>query len=996
MVAVTNSMPSGLRFAAVPDVMPIYEAEALARALAAFNPTDEAESLLAKTAAEARAGQDFTETLGIYDLRSWNPVPRWNDLAPADRLKAPIGRTSNGQLVYLDIKEGAELGAGPHGMMTGITGSGKSEHLKSWVLALAATHSPQQLRILLGDFKGQAGLGVLEHLPHCDGIVSNLENSRHKLERFKLVLRGELGRRQELLNATGFESVRDYERARATNRPDLEPIGALLLVLDEFSQMLEIAPEMGKVMDEVARLGRSLWIHIINASQRAEVGKMEGMIAQQGYAIGLKLRDAGQSRAAIGSTRAWEELKNAPEGSAFLVIDTEHTRYRSFYAGGQYVPPKMNAAERDRAEGHYLPVTPFTSAVAALPDTIAHDADLDDELLDDTPEVDAPTVAALMVERMAAAATAMPRGHRMWLPALEETSALTIDVVVSEFWNRPWDEFTEDSGLIAPFGREDDPYAHSQDVIALRLNDSNGGVAGAPQTGKSTALRTLMMSLAMANSPRRVQFYGIDCGGLKMQSVAALPHVCGIAGAGDEEKIARVVSEVERILRNRRRDWARWIDPTARDGHPGLDLSTFRAAKFGPNKRPVPEDGHGDVFLVVDNMTALKTEMLTIHDRINALTQGALNFGVHVILGNDSWIELKAEGKLEAKVELRLADNSDSKMDRAAAKNVPDHQKGRGLVKSGNDMLVAVPYVAQFAEMDTEVAATNATAELVAQKWLQRGLDRAPQLQQLPSEIAFASLEPLPADAPRHALRIGIGEREMSTAWLDLDLYPHAYCTGTTKSGRTVFLRTVCAAIMETYSPQEAQVIMFDPEFSIGDAISKEYRGVWHTEQKKIGAASEQLAQALERRRPPEHLEPEELLNWKPQRVKLFILVDDLTLLSPAGPTMTLLQPLVPAAETARRLDLHIIAAVASDTWYARGGANKLIQAMDRGGASVVVLDGDKKDVIIDAVRPASRIPGRGELYVRKGGGQLIQVAQPPDLRASTISVSSRSTELGY
>lgn len=264
----------------------------------------------------------------------------------------------------------------------------------------------------------------------------------------------------------------------------------------------------------------------------------------------------------------------------------------------------------------------FTSAVAALPDTIGHDVELEDELIDDTPEDDAPTVAELMVQRMAAAATTLPRGHRMWLPALDETSALTIDVVVSEFWNRPWDEFSEDSGLVAAYGREDDPYAHSQDVVALRLADSHGGVAGAPQTGKSTALRTLIMSLAMANSPERVQFYGIDCGGLKLQSVAALPHVCGIAGAGDEEKIQRVVSEVERILRNRQRDWARWVDPGARDGHSGLDLLSFRANKFGPNKRPVPEDGHGDVFLVVDNMTAIKTEMLDLHDRIHALTQG--------------------------------------------------------------------------------------------------------------------------------------------------------------------------------------------------------------------------------------------------------------------------------------------------------------------------------------------------------------------------------------
>lgn len=115
-------------------------------------------------------------------------------------------------------------------------------------------------------------------------------------------------------------------------------------------------------------------------------------------------------------------------------------------------------------------------------------------------------------------------------------------------------------------------------------------------------------------------------------------------------------------------------------------------------------------------------------------------------------------------------------------------------------------------------------------------------------------------------------------------------------------------------------------------------------------------------------------------RPKWFILVDDLTMLSPMGPTSTVLQPLLPAVESARNLDLHVIASVTSEGWYARGGSNKLIQAMQRGGSSVLVLDGDKKEVIIDQVRPAARIPGRGELYLRKAGGQLIQVALPPAL----------------
>ena len=701
---------------------------------------------------------------------------------------------------------------------------------------------------------------------------------------------------------------------------------------------------------------------------------MAGMIAQQTYAIGLKVKDAGESRAAIGSTRAWEEFKNAPQGSAFLVVDGEHTRYRSFYSSGPYTPPKMNAAERDRAEGQYLPVARFTSATSPMPETIGLD---DDDELDelDVPEADAPSVSALMVERIVEDARTLPRGHRMWLPALDETEKLPIDVIVNEFWHRAkWSDFTEDSHLVAPYGREDDWYRHSQDVLAVELGDSNGGVAGGPQTGKSTALRTLIMSLAMANSPKRVQFYGIDCGGGKLASVAGLPHVCGIAGTGDEEKIGRVVSEVERILRNRKRNWARW-------GESGLDLSKFRAAKFGPTPIPVPEDGHGDVFLVVDNIAAIKAENYEMHDRIHALTEGSLNFGVHVIIANDTWLGIKSEGKLASKVELKLADPSDSKMDRAAQKTVPDDQKGRGLVKSGNHMLVAVPYVSEFADL-SDTDATEATSKAVAEQWQLRGFGPAPRLQQLPTEIAFTALDPMPEDAPRHSLPVGLGERDMTTAWLDLEAYPHAYCTGTSRSGRSMFLQTVCAAIQQRYTPQEAQIILFDPDYSLGDAVSDEYRTVYLNEQRQIAAAAEQIAQKLEERRPPVGLKPSELRSWRESvvRPKWFIIIDDLNLLNPAAGMGTVVAPLVPAAEAARNLDVHIIVAITSDNWYAKGRSNKLLNALDTGGASVVVLDGNKKEVIVDSLRPGSRAPGRAELYQRKGGSQLIQVAMPPVL----------------
>jgi DNA segregation ATPase FtsK/SpoIIIE, S-DNA-T family len=968
MVQVSSTVRDGLRFAAAPDVMSVHEAEALARALARFTPTDDAERLLAQRAAEARAGHDFTDTFGIDDARTWDPSMGWGQISASERLKVPMGKTPNGELVYLDLKEGAENGFGPHGSMTGLTGSGKSEHCRSLVMALAAKFPPEMVQMLLGDFKGESAFAGLEHLPHVQGIVSNLEKSAHKLDRFELVLRGELARRQELLNRHGYKDVRAYEAARAAGN-DLEPIGALILFLDEFSQLITLRPEMAKVMDEVARQGRSLWIHILNASQRAEVGKMAGMIAQQTYAIGLKVKTAGESRAAIGSERAWAELKNAPQGSAFLVVDGEHTRYRSFYVSGPFTPPKMTASQRDRTEGQYLGVAKFTAELSALPDTVVEEFD---DIVDDdevVPGVDAPTLLSVLVDRVRAAGISRPR-HKLWLPAFEETPATPIDEIVEEFWGRRWDEFSTDAGLVVPYGREDDPYHHAQDVISAGLGDSNLGIAGAPQSGKSTALRTVMMSLAMSHSPDRVQFYGIDCGGGKLQSLARLPHVSGIAGQGDDEKIRRVVSEVERIVRFRKRSWATW-------GENGIDLTRFRSLKFGAARGQVPDDGHGDVFLIVDNIKALQLQedMFDLHQRLTALSEGSLNFGVHLIIANDQWITIKSESKLGAKIELRMADSTDSKMgNREAAKQVPEDQKGRGIVKGGNHLLVAVPYLRQFADSETEMVATERTAAAVADRWAALGYGPAPKLQQLPAEIGYLALP----KAEKGVLKLGLGEREMTTVGVDLRVTPHIYCAGTTRSGRSMFLKTVCAAIMETYTPQEAQVIQFDPDLSLADSIDERYRAVYATTPGDILAASEAIANRMEERRPPSTLSPQELVSWNPVRPKWFIVVDDLNLLTATGSNQTAMLPLVSSIETARKLDVHVIVATTSENWYSKGRSNKVIAAMDTGGASVVVLDGNKSEVIVDQIRPAARIPGRAELYSRKTGAQLVQIALPP------------------
>ncbi|ODQ85893.1 type VII secretion protein EccCb [Mycolicibacterium holsaticum] len=984
MVQVSPVVEAGLAFAATPDVMPLVEAEVLARAVAAWEPEDAATRFVAERAADARAGQDFLDLFQIEDARVWDPHALWSQQTVTTRLRAPLGKNpTTGKTVWLDLKEGAEGGMGPHGMLTGATGSGKSETLVSFCLGIAMLHPPETLQMILGDFKGETAMMKLAALPHCQGVVSNLAGSTARLDRFEDMINGETARRETLLSQAGYKDVRDYERARATTRPDLPPLGTLLIVLDEFSELLRIRPKVAETFDVVARKGRGLWMHILNASQRVETGRMAGMIAQQTYSIGLKVKDASQSRAAINSTRAYEDLKGAPEGTGFLVFDDEHTLFRSYYVSAPFIPPVAGKQQRRRQAGQYIDPRPFSAAIQPLPLDIEVGEDPQDsageEISAEQMSVDADTVVSVLVERLAAAGRTTRAMHQLYLPPLDETPVLAVDDVAQEFWGRDWLDVSPDSGLVVPYAREDDPFDHSQKLLSVDLSGSKGNAAiiGATQSGKSTALQTLMVNLAVSHSPQRVQFYGIDLGGGKLQSMSMLPHVSGIAGQGNEERITRIISEVERLLTARVRSWEL----------AGIDLAEFRARKFAGKPGEVPEDGHGDIFLIVDNLSALKIRDQDLYSRISELgASSALNYGVHLLITNDQWISLpyNLNSKFGTRIELRMTDYRESEMgDRERAKTVPD-QPGRGLKQGGLHFLMSAPvatatYANSSAAQTYEQSAVETTCGLIAQSWQQQGVPAALPLPELPTELAFDQLGEVPAGT----LKLGVGEIALDTIGVDLTAAPNFYVVGSSGSGRTTVMRTLVTAIQQTFTPEQAKIIAFDPDLKLAAYIDAPYLAV-HVDNPSadVGAIAASIAQRFTtHRRPPENATALERAQWRFSGPRYFIVIDDLNLFNaPGSTTQSRLMPaLEPVIERGRQMGVHILASLNISGWMATSAHNKMVVAMDRAGAGVLILDGSPADgAIVDKIRAAPRAPGRGELVYRKLGRQLMQVSLPP------------------
>ncbi|MFT4042255.1 MAG: type VII secretion protein EccCa, partial [Gordonia sp. (in: high G+C Gram-positive bacteria)] len=348
------------------DRLTIAEAEAIARRMARYHLATAASiANLDSTAASSDPG--LPALLGIDDLARFEPGIAWRGRTGRDRLRVPIGYTPDGAPVELDIKESAHGGTGPHGLCIGATGSGKSEFLRTLVVAMLATHSPSELNLVLVDFKGGATFLGLESAPHVAAIITNLEQELAMVDRMKDALSGEMNRRQEMLRAAGnFANVSEYEHARASG-VRLQPLPALFIIVDEFSELLSQKPDFAELFVAIGRLGRSLHIHLLLASQRLEEGKLRGLDSHLSYRIGLKTFSANESRSVLGVPDAYH-LPSVP-GSAYLKCDAaDPVRFNTSYVSGPYHPPRSYADDADRSGGASVRMKIFTALPVPLDD----------------------------------------------------------------------------------------------------------------------------------------------------------------------------------------------------------------------------------------------------------------------------------------------------------------------------------------------------------------------------------------------------------------------------------------------------------------------------------------------------------------------------------------------------------------------------------------------------------------------------------------------------
>ena len=706
---------------------------------------------------------------------------RWN--AGGRSTLAVVGASFDGPF-GIDLRKD-----GPHALIAGTTGAGKSELLQTLIASLACVNRPDAMTFVLVDYKGGSAFKDCVHLPHVVGLVTDLD--AHLTRRALASLSAELTRRERILAAAGVKDIEDYtaqleREARDSRRADslLAPMPRLVIVIDEFASLVRDLPDFVTGLVSIAQRGRSLGIHLILATQRPSGVVSADIRANTNLRIALRVTDAGESADVIEAPDA-AAISRATPGRAYVRLG--HASLLPFQAGriGGHRPGTVQASQP-----RVIPLG-WSALGRPEPPRPAARSQADDDVTD----------LKVLVGQIqhAAAGLRIPAQHSPWLAPLPQTLLLR-DLPAAR--TRP----PIRGAAELPFGLTDLPELQRQRPATLNL-DTVGHLmaAGAPRSGRSQLLRTIAASIAVSCSSADAHVYGIDCGNGALLPLADLPHCGAVVTRTQAERAARLITRLGAELERRQ-------DLLAEGGY--ADVTEQRAGVPPPGRLP-------HIMVLLDRWEGFTTTLAetgggALTDVITQILAEGASAGIHLIMtGDRSLLAGRIAAMCENKLAFKLAEKDDYALIGLRPRTLPDdippgraYQAGTGTETqvallardpSGQRQAAALRQIAAWsAELDTAVPASL----------------RPFRVDVLPSRITFAQAWQLrPPAAPNSPLwgLAGVGGDELTALGPDLsDGLPAFIVAGPARSGRS----TVLASMTRSFLAGGAQVILVTPRAS--------------------------------------------------------------------------------------------------------------------------------------------------------------------------------------
>ncbi len=924
-----------------PDLVDLAQSDRLARRLAAIRLQ------------EVGGNQDVPRQVRLFDLLGLRSPA---DLAPprfwadppvgAWRSDVPIGALAEGQPIFLDLSEQRH---GPHGIIAGATGAGKSVLLQSVIAALVVTHHPDRLQVLLIDFKGGAALAMFAPLPHVAGLVTDLEG--RLAERAMTAITSELRRRKALLKTTAaqfgtkVEHIGDYRALAALH--DLPPLPNLLIVVDEFDEMAANYQEFVHELVRVVKQGRSLGVHLLVATQQPARAVSDEIRSQLKFFIALRLGSSEDSR----------EMILKPD-AAFLPTDIPG---RAYFRAGNDLRLFQVAQVTNRAPTQTERTAPQVRFVSGDQEHPLGGVETEDA------EPSRETDLDHLVRALAGVALES-RQPPIWRAPLPGRIGLgQLDVAPTP------------TGLLsASIGLLDIPQECRQEPLCLDLAAAHLALIGAPGSGKTLLLRTLVLSLAAHYAPRDLWCYLVDAGGQGLAPLAGLPHVGALIQARERERVRRLIRILDATIRERQ-DRLRAADVA--------DLATYRAQTGAA----MPA-----LLVIVDKVAVLSEEFrdapgetTILHDLVRIARVGR-SCGIFLVLSADRANDLSYRllSLCEARLALRQTDLHDYAEVLGARVQmqtpIPATLPGRALWLHPDHGPLEVQIALPTTHSDDPAAAEGGRmleaelsselreqVQMLVQRWQDDPLRPQP-VELLPERISLASLPALPPASSGVQIALGREALNLEVAALQLSTEnPHALLVGPRRSGKTTLLRTLLHGLAAQHPAGALELLILDsPRAGLADL--RDLPHTTHYARAEQGATDLIAAVAQLRLAPP-----------GPRRV---IVIDDYTLcrermrehLTPSyGADPNLLANLCDLAQSGGMQGVHIL--LTTTLTYAD---DALLRALDAGRTGIILwpgrYDGGTRllgiSLPLAEQRDAEQPPGRA-LLVHEESQVLVQVA---------------------
>src|SRR5690625_1998474 len=640
----------------VPDHFPVaFNKEVVSRSLAPLNHLQSLKSTIPESVT-------FLEMYGVETIEAFNLRQRWQQNETYKSLAVPLGLRGKDDLVHLNLHEKAH---GPHGLVAGTTGSGKSEIIQSYIISLAVNFHPYAVAFLLIDYKGGGMANLFKNMPHLLGTITHLDHAQSL--RAIASIKAELQKRQRLFGEHDVNHINQYQKLYKQGEAS-EPMPHLFLISDEFAELKSEQPDFMKELVSTARIGRSLGIHLILATQKPSGVVDDQIWSNSKFKLALKVQNASDSNEILKTPDAAEITL---PGRAYLQVGNNeiYELFQSAWSGADYVS--------DKDDQEHIDTTIYAINDLGQYDILTEDLsglDKKDEIKRVPTELDA-VINHIHDYAETENIEALPRP---WLPPLPER-------VIAEqiqLFNFVSDWKKEKQPLTVTVGLKDEPSLQAQGPLTLDLTkDGHIAVFSSPGYGKSTFLQTVLLNLARQHNPEQLHIYLLDFGTNGLLPLKGLPHVAETILLDEVEKLYKWIRLMTLTIQERKRNLSQF-------GVASMDMYEQLSGEIVPS-----------IMVTLDNYDAVKDAGFAeeFNKIITQIAREGTSIGIHLAItaSRQNAMRIPLLSNIKLQLALYLIDDSEIRSIVGKTELELEELNGRGIIKLEEPTLIQIALPAE-------------------------------------------------------------------------------------------------------------------------------------------------------------------------------------------------------------------------------------------------------------------------------------------------------------